>query len=518
LATQESGAALCYQAALKQRQYENRDVTTLTSAYSGKTARGIETAFIQHIADHVDHIPPYPIPNTLSSPIRKEALKQQQPHMMSLWCGQGISDITHGLTAGALLEKLRSEMSVSLMHLSTLQQQLSKGNHMLRDTLLTPEQPVHGSIRINKKLVAISLAGAAIVNGALYFAVAVEGGENIQTLFDMSDSATKTMSLAVGSGASVVYTMFMYKTLEALSLKINTPSKAFFSLLAPFSAAAFLTAGTAGAELIGCNAPTALAIGVALFGLRMINCIDASVKFPHRLKETRRAWNEAWHEKDYRELSRLLAVWLSSIGYVACTTDAIYSATQTIAGWFAVSQGIVLGISLAASLLGAAGTLPLNVYWSHRGLRQLTGSGKRDANGHNPDPTDLYTYLGLILVLPVILGIVGGATASTGEVFGQLGPSADVLRLITSILYAVFAGTPGMATLLRGMSQYARQLALQHGSAREESTPLLAVDSHHTATPITSRLGIFSGKKSLPINHCPSLPPTFSRLQEKGAC
>ena len=62
--------------------------------------------------------------------------------------------------------------------------------------------------------------------------------------------------------------------------------------------------------------------------------------------------------------------------------------------------------------------------------------------------------MGLLFVLPIIFGILGGATASRGQVAGQLGITSDVVRTLTSILYASFAGTPGMATFLRTTTLY----------------------------------------------------------------
>lgn len=306
---------------------------------------------------------------------------------------------------------------------------------------------------INGKVLTISVI--SIVNGTLYFSIAVAGGGNIKSLFDVNGDIANVIVMIAGAGASLVYTMFTYKTLEALSLKINSISKGILASLAPFSALAFLTAGKDGAKLLQFNNQIALGIGVSVFGLRMINCIDASVKFPDRLLETKQAWSDAMQIKDYWELARLSVVWLASIGYVACTTDAIYNATSIIFNWLSYDNNVVIAnVSLAASILGALGTLPLNVYWSHRGLRQLTFGGKSNVNGENPDPTDRYTYIGLALVTPVMLGILGGATASTGAVFGRLGTFSQVVRVSTSIMYAAFAGTPGMATLLRNTTKY----------------------------------------------------------------
>lgn len=298
----------------------------------------------------------------------------------------------------------------------------------------------------------------SIFNGVLYFVIAFDGGKNIENIFDLSGKSGNISIIVVSVGAGIVYTMFTYKTLEALSLKIDSRSKVFFSFLAPFSAAAFLTAGEDGSRSLGFNEGGALAMGILLFGLRMMNCIDASVKFPDRFLETRRAWNAALTARNYAELSRLIVIWIASIGYVLCTTDAVFNATQIILGWFGLSADNAEVFCYIASVLGALGTLPLNVYWSYRGLRQLTFGGIESTEGINPDPTDRYTYIGLILVSPVILGILGGATASTGQVFGRLGIFSEVLRVTSSVFYAACAGTPGMATLLRSTVAYVTSL------------------------------------------------------------
>ena len=183
--------------------------------------------------------------------------------------------------------------------------------------------------------------------------------------------------------------------------------------------------------------------------MRNLNCIDASVKFPKRLTETYESWKKSVDDRDYYEIARLLTVWISSLGYALCTTDSIYSSAETISHWLSVPDHGVPVIAATAASLGALGTLPLNVYWSHRGLRQLSYGGKMNNEGINPDPTDRYTFVGFLLVLPIILGILGGATAASGQAAGRLGITTAIIRVVTSILYACFAGTPGMASLLR---------------------------------------------------------------------
>lgn len=314
-----------------------------------------------------------------------------------------------------------------------------------RQNFLLGEQQTEG---LKKKILAASL-----VNGVLYFAVAMDGGDNAESFLGLDGNAGDTAIFALSIGACLVYTMFMYKTIESLSLNVDSLAQGFFSFLAPFSAAAFLTGGKEGSELLGFSEVPALIIGISLFCFRTVNSVDASVKFPNRLSETKVAWNGACQTKDYAELSRLMTVWLASLAYVACTTDAIYNASEIIFGWMGLSGKASEPINFIVSGLGAVGTLPLNVYWSHRGLRQLTFGGQVNEEGLNPDPTDKYTYAGLVLVIPVILGILGGAAASTGKVFGEVGEAAQWIRICSSVLYGIFAGTPGMATLLRDIAK-----------------------------------------------------------------
>ncbi|WP_100011543.1 NAD(P)H-dependent flavin oxidoreductase [Lentibacillus sediminis] len=60
----------------------------ITSAFSGKPARGIQNQFILKMKDYEDNLPGYPVQNSLTKDIRKEAAKQNRPEWMSLWSGQ----------------------------------------------------------------------------------------------------------------------------------------------------------------------------------------------------------------------------------------------------------------------------------------------------------------------------------------------------------------------------------------------------------------------------------------------
>ncbi|MFI4956569.1 MAG: hypothetical protein ACHQAX_05120 [Gammaproteobacteria bacterium] len=341
----------------------------------------------------------------------------------------------------------------------------------------------------------------SLFNGVLYYAIATEGGENIKQLFNLPvNDASNIFIFVFSGGASLVYTMFTYKTLEALSLKIDSPSKIFFAILSPFAAAAFLTAGDAGAKALNIHSSAALTIGLTLFSLRIINGIDASAKFPERLHETKVAWNEATTKKDYAEIARILIAWSVSLGYAVATTDAIYNSTETISGWFGADEESAAPIAYTCAIAGALGSIPLTLYWSYRGIRQLTKGGKEVAEGTNPDPTDRYTYAGLFFVTPVMLGILGGATSAQGEMFGKLGTFADGVRVLSSSTYAVFAGTPGMATLLRGASQYFKRGDVEGSS--------------HTTAPTTHK---YSSLNTAPED---TAPPVNSprNAKKKGYC
>src|SRR5690625_319748 len=81
----ESGAKEQHKEAVL-RSFE--DQTVVTSTFSGKPARGIRNKFITKMESHEKEVPKYPIQNTLTQSIRKEAAKQNRPEWMSLWCGQ----------------------------------------------------------------------------------------------------------------------------------------------------------------------------------------------------------------------------------------------------------------------------------------------------------------------------------------------------------------------------------------------------------------------------------------------
>ncbi|GAA0437790.1 nitronate monooxygenase family protein [Lentibacillus halophilus] len=79
----------------KQQQIEailngTEDQPIITSAFSGKPARGIQNAFITRMAPYEQDLPGYPVQNALTKDIRSEAAKQNRPEWVHLWSGQSV--------------------------------------------------------------------------------------------------------------------------------------------------------------------------------------------------------------------------------------------------------------------------------------------------------------------------------------------------------------------------------------------------------------------------------------------
>lgn len=85
LTTEESGAHRLYKQAVLQA---DESTLTLTDKISGKYARGIRNELIDKLAGGSGRSPDYPIQNTLTQEIRKEAQRQDNVQYMSLWSGQ----------------------------------------------------------------------------------------------------------------------------------------------------------------------------------------------------------------------------------------------------------------------------------------------------------------------------------------------------------------------------------------------------------------------------------------------
>lgn len=84
------------------------DSTRLTRSFSGRHARGIANAFMDQMRPHENQVPPYPIQNALTGPIRQAAAQANRAEYMSLWAGQGVG-MSRQLPAQELVCRLMHE-------------------------------------------------------------------------------------------------------------------------------------------------------------------------------------------------------------------------------------------------------------------------------------------------------------------------------------------------------------------------------------------------------------------------
>jgi nitronate monooxygenase len=86
LACPESGASRAYKDAVLARR--DVDATRLTRAFSGRFARGIGNRFMEALEGAP--VLPYPLQNSMTADIRREAAKAGKTDLLSLWAGQGV--------------------------------------------------------------------------------------------------------------------------------------------------------------------------------------------------------------------------------------------------------------------------------------------------------------------------------------------------------------------------------------------------------------------------------------------
>jgi nitronate monooxygenase len=101
----ESAANAAYRNALAQ---SGDDQTRITQAFSGRPARGIDNRFIREFAGKEDQFPDFPIPNSLTGPMRAASGKINSGDFMSLWSGQAGS-LSRDLPTGDLIDTLIRE-------------------------------------------------------------------------------------------------------------------------------------------------------------------------------------------------------------------------------------------------------------------------------------------------------------------------------------------------------------------------------------------------------------------------
>lgn len=96
LATDEAGTSAPYRARLRDAA---EDATAVTRAYSGRPARGIRTAFMAEVDGGGVPIPPFPLQNALTRPLRTAAARAGEAEALSLWAGQGLRLLRTGPAA-----------------------------------------------------------------------------------------------------------------------------------------------------------------------------------------------------------------------------------------------------------------------------------------------------------------------------------------------------------------------------------------------------------------------------------
>ncbi|MFC5460075.1 NAD(P)H-dependent flavin oxidoreductase [Massilia niabensis] len=105
LVTDEAGIHPAYKA----RLIGGSGSTRLTRSFSGRYARGIENRFMQQMAAVEARVPPYPIQNALTGPIRAAAAASGDTELMSMWAGTEFAR-ARPMPAGRLVELLAAEL------------------------------------------------------------------------------------------------------------------------------------------------------------------------------------------------------------------------------------------------------------------------------------------------------------------------------------------------------------------------------------------------------------------------
>lgn len=110
----EAGTSDAHRRALR----SSTDVdTTVTSAFTGKPARGIRNRFLEEMDGEA--VAPYPVTHALTAPLRREAARTGSADHLALWAGQAAA-LGRELPAGALISRLLDEVYETLTDLRSL--------------------------------------------------------------------------------------------------------------------------------------------------------------------------------------------------------------------------------------------------------------------------------------------------------------------------------------------------------------------------------------------------------------
>lgn len=116
LTTRESGAPSGYKEAVLAATDES---TIITTAFSGRPARGIVNQFIEEAERLKATALPYPWQNALTRPLRKACVAADYPEALSLWAGQGAA-LARNLTVAELVAAFRHELDSTVKEMATL--------------------------------------------------------------------------------------------------------------------------------------------------------------------------------------------------------------------------------------------------------------------------------------------------------------------------------------------------------------------------------------------------------------
>ena len=101
--------------------------TRVSRIYSGRHARGIVNDFMRKLTPVVNDVPPFPIQNALTPPIRQAAAKAGRAEYLSLWAGQGVA-MSRGIPAAELFAALVRETYDALSRAATASAPASTGS------------------------------------------------------------------------------------------------------------------------------------------------------------------------------------------------------------------------------------------------------------------------------------------------------------------------------------------------------------------------------------------------------
>jgi nitronate monooxygenase len=109
LACPESAAAEAWKRDLPQAL--DHRIGTIYS-FSGRAARGLRNRFVEAMQPFADDLPPYPVLNALTAPLRRAAAAAGRGDLMSEWCGQAAARV-RPMPAAALVRTLVEEYAAA---------------------------------------------------------------------------------------------------------------------------------------------------------------------------------------------------------------------------------------------------------------------------------------------------------------------------------------------------------------------------------------------------------------------